>query len=119
MKIINALGGLHTVLYVTAGLIASININSILSFLGKLVTPIKSVYKVINAVNAGMVAANISGSGMGKVLSVVFGEITLSATAAQLAVGAVLGIALPIAATNVLWKKQDSAILTPQMPLAI
>lgn len=106
-ELVDAVGGLNTVLYVTAGIIASIKAESILSLIGKLATPIKSLISIISAINDGMVSANVSGKGLGRTLSVSFGEVTLSATAAQLAIGsivAILGVAL------ILWQKHKQAV---------
>lgn len=113
VKFINALGGLNTALFATAGILAVINAESILGFIKKLFAPLKILVTIISAINAGTIAANISGKGMGRTFSVAFGEITLSATTAQLAMGAFLAvIAVAVVAYKKLHKSTEELVAT-------
>lgn len=113
VKFANVLGGLNTALFATAGILAVINAESILGFIKKLFAPLKSLVTIISAINAGTIAANISGKGMGRTFSVAFGEITLSATAAQLAMGAFLAvITVAVVAYKKLHKSTEELVAT-------
>lgn len=95
-KVIDMIGGLNIVLGVTAGIIAVIKVDAIVALIGKLIAPLKTLISVVGAISKRLVATNVSGVGMGKTLSVAFGEVTLSATAAQAAIAGIL-VVIPIA----------------------
>ena len=85
MRVVDALGGLNTVLYVTAGIVATIKADTILATLLKLVAPIKAVIASIHAAQAAGVTA-------GQFISNAFNQIAVSASAAQIAVGAFFAV---------------------------
>ena len=97
--LINSLGGLNTVLYITAGLILTIKLDSIVSIVMKLIGLIPSLITMIVTFSTTLKTAWGHGLTLGSTLSAAFNAIGISASAAQIAVGAfvaVLGIALVI-----------------------
>ncbi len=85
MRVVDALGGLNTVLYVTAGIVATIKADAILATLLKLVAPIKAIIASIRAAQTAGVTA-------GQFISNAFNQIAASASAAQIAVGSFFAI---------------------------
>lgn len=85
-KVIDAIGGLNTVLKVTLGIIVAMNTKSIASFLTGLLKPIKSLIEI-------MTAAKAAGIGFGQAMSNAFAQASAGATAFQTALG-VVGIAI-------------------------
>ena len=85
-KIIDAVGGLNTVLKVTLGIVVAMNTNSIAKFLTGLVSPIKSIIDVVSA-------AKIAGIGFGQAMTNAFAQATAGATTFQISLG-VIGIAM-------------------------
>ena len=111
--LINSLGGLNTVLYITAGLILTIKLDSIVSIVMKLIGLIPSLITMIITFSTTLKTAWGHGLTLGSTLSAAFNSIGISASAAQIAVGAfvaVLGIAL--VAINSFRQAQDEAIRT-------
>lgn len=84
-RIINVIGGLNTVLYVTAGIIATIKADALLATLLKLVAPIKAII-------VSLQAARTAGVTTGQFISNAFNQIAASASAAQIAVGAFFAV---------------------------
>ena len=101
VKVVNALGGLNTVLYVTVGLIATINaeslyhsITKIVGNIGKFSSDILGFFQIFRD---GFKTAQAAGAGLFGSLKAGFTSVSALASTAQLAVGAfvaVLGIAL-------------------------
>lgn len=111
--LVGALGGLNTVLYITAGLILTIKLDSIVSIVMKLIGLIPSLITMIITFSTTLKTAWGHGLTLGSTLSAAFNSIGISASAAQIAVGAfvaVLGIAL--VAINSFRQAQDEAIRT-------
>lgn len=95
--IVDKLGGLNTVLYITAGLVLTIKLDSIVAIVMKLIGLIPSLISLIVTFTTTLKAAWGHGLTLGSTLSAAFNSIGISASAAQIAVGAfvaVLGIAL-------------------------
>lgn len=96
MKVVDALGGLNTVLYVTVGLIATIKADAILGRLKLLTVPIQNLILNIGVFNEAFTAAFAASraQGIGRIssgvkgLSAGFNTLTSSVSAAQIAVGA-------------------------------
>ena len=116
-QIIDKIGGLNTVLYVTLGILATIKADSILSFITgiipKTIALVTTLWSNVVELAATFVAAKASGLTMGQSISAAFNAIGVSASAAQIAVGAfvaILGIAL--VAINSFRQAQDEAIRT-------
>ena len=84
-RIINAVGGLNTVLYITAGIIATIKADALLATLLKLVAPIKAIITSLQAARA-------AGVKTGQFISNAFNQIAASASTAQIAVGAFFAV---------------------------
>ena len=84
-KVIDKIGGLNTVLKVTAGIIAIIKADSIVSFLSKLTKPIGSIISSIGE-------AQKAGISAGKFISNAFNQIAVSASTAQIAVAAFVAV---------------------------
>ena len=111
--LVDKLGGLNTVLYITAGLILTIKLDSIVSIVMKLIGLIPSLITMIITFSTTLKTAWGHGLTLGSTLSAAFNSIGISASAAQIAVGAfvaVLGIAL--VAINSFRQAQDEAIRT-------
>lgn len=109
--LVGALGGLNTVLYITAGLILTIKLDSIVSIVMKLIGLIPSLITMIITFSTTLKTAWGHGLTLGSTLSAAFNSIGISASAAQIAVGAfvaVLGIALMI--VNSMKQAQDEAV---------
>jgi len=85
MRVVDALGGLNTVLYITAGIVATIKADTILATLLKMVAPIKAII-------ASMRAAQAAGVTTGQFISNAFNQIAASASTAQIAVGSFFAI---------------------------
>lgn len=94
-RVIEAIGGLNTVLGITVGIIAVIKADAVAGFLGKLITPIKAIISAIGALIASITAARAAGVTAGQFISNAFNQIAVSASTAQLAMGAI-GIALAV-----------------------
>jgi len=84
-RIINVVGGLNTVLYVTVGIVATLKAEALLATLLKLVAPIKAII-------ASMQAARAAGVTAGQFISNAFNQIAASASTAQIAVGAFFAV---------------------------
>ena len=111
--LVDKLGGLNTVLYITAALILTIKLDSIVSIVMKLIGLIPSLITMIITFSTTLKTAWGHGLTLGNTLSAAFNSIGISASAAQIAVGAfvaVLGIALM--AINSFKQAQDEAIRT-------
>lgn len=85
MRVVDALGGLNTVLYVTARVVATIKADTILATLLKLVAPIKAIIASIRAAQAAGVTA-------GQFISNAFNQIVAITSAAQIAVWAFFAV---------------------------
>lgn len=92
-KVIDAVGGLNTVLGVTLGIVVAINSKSIASFLLNLIKPIKSIIE-------GFSAAKAAGLGFKQVITNAFAQATAGATTFQTALGAI-GIALAVLSVGI------------------
>lgn len=78
-RVINVIGGLNTVLYVTAGIIATIKADALLATLLKMIAPIKAIVTSLQAAHA-------AGVTKGQFISNAFNQIAASASTAQIAV---------------------------------
>ena len=97
--IVDAIGGLNTVLYVTAGLILTIKLNSVINIITNILGVIPSLIAGIKTFSGTLKTAWGHGMTLGSTLSAAFDSIGISASAAQLAVGAfvaVLGISIAV-----------------------
>lgn len=95
--LINSIGGLNTVLYVAAALILTIKLDSIVSIIMKIIGLIPALIALITTFTTTLRSAWSAGLTLGSSLSASFNAIGVSASAAQIAVGAfaaVLGICL-------------------------
>lgn len=92
-KVIDAVGGLNTVLGVTLGIVIAINSKSIAAFLLNLIKPIKSIVE-------GFSAARAAGLGFKQVITNAFAQATAGATTFQTALGAI-GIALAVLSVGI------------------
>lgn len=92
-KVIDAVGGLNTVLGVTLGIVIAINSKSIAAFLLNLIKPIKSIVE-------GFSAARAAGLGFKQVITNAFAQATAGATTFQTAIGAI-GIALAVLSVGI------------------
>lgn len=102
--VMDKIGGLNTILYLTLGILATIKADSIFSFIAgiipKIIGLVTTLWSNVTTLAATFVAARASGMSMGQSVSAAFAAIGVSASAAQVAVGAfvaVLGLALVIA----------------------
>lgn len=110
-KLISTIGGLNTVLVVTAGIIATIKADAILASLVKMGARIKSLGETVILLGmefkGSFMAARQSGATLASSLSAGFKSITASATAAQIAVGAFMAIiAAAVVAVNLIQKAE-------------
>lgn len=100
INVVNALGGLNTVLFVTAGLIATIKAEALIGILKKLFSPIISLTALLQALSTNEVLTAREGKGLSRTFTILAGSAdtaALSISAAQIAIGSlvtVLGIAL-------------------------
>ena len=94
-RVIDAIGGLNTVLGVTAGIIVTINAAGIADMLKKLATPIKSVTALVSTFAESISVAKKNGQSFGAGMSNAFAAATAGASKFQLALGAI-GIALTV-----------------------
>ena len=95
--LIGSIGGLNTVLYITAALILTIKLDSIVSIIMKIIGLIPALITLITTFTTTLRSAWSAGLTLGSTLSASFNAIGVSASAAQIAVGAfaaVLGICL-------------------------
>lgn len=99
--VIDKIGGLNTILYLTLGILATIKADSIFSFITgvipKIIGLVTTLWSNVATLAATFVAAKASGMTMGQSVSAAFKAIGVSASTAQVAVGAfvaVLGICL-------------------------
>ena len=95
--LINFIGGLNTALYVAAALILTIKLDSIVSIIMKIIRLIPALITLITTFTTKLRSAWSAGLTLGSTLSASFNAIGVSASAAQIAVGAfaaVLGICL-------------------------
>lgn len=109
-KVINVLGGLRTVLFSVAGVIAIIKADSIVNALKNILTPLKAIITLASNIKtaastfatlrtnaAAASAAGVEGAGVFAKMAAALNSVGISASAAQVAVGAlvaVLGVAL-------------------------
>lgn len=103
-KVIDAVGGLNTVLGITAGLLISINRAKIAASLASLVAPIKNLITLISDIRA-------SGITTGKAITTMFAQATASATGFQAALG---WIGIAIAVVPLVVKGIQSLIVTQE-----
>lgn len=100
VNVVNALGGLNTVLFVTAGLIATIKAEALIGVLKKLFSPIVSLTTLLRALSTNEVLAAWEGKGLSRTFTILAGSAdtaVLSISTAQIAIGslvAILGVAL-------------------------
>lgn len=109
VNVINALGGLNTVLYVTTGLIATIGAEKLILTLKKLFSPIITLTTFLHALSQAEVIAGWDGKGLSRTFRILAGDantLAISVSTAQIAVGALvaaLGIGIALYAKH----KQD------------
>lgn len=94
-KVIDVLGGLNTVLAVTAGIVVSINAGSIVDGLKRLSSPIKSLISLISLFSQSLTIAKTNGQGFGVAMSNAFSAATVGATKLQAALG-IIGVAFAV-----------------------
>lgn len=99
--IMDKIGGLNTILYVTLSILATIKADNIFNFITGIVPKIISLITALTSkiliFSQGLAAAKVSGMSMGEGVAAAFNSIGISASAAQVAVGAfmaILGIAI-------------------------
>lgn len=94
-RVIDALGGLNTVLAVTAGIVVSINAGSIVDGLKRLSSPIKSLISLVSLFSQSLTIAKANGQGFGVAMSNAFSAATVGATKLQAALG-IIGVAFAV-----------------------
>lgn len=94
-QVIDALGGLNTVLAVTAGIVVAINAGSIIDGLKRLSSPLKSLTSLVSLFSQSLIIAKANGQGFGVAMSNAFAAATAGATKLQAALG-IIGIAFAV-----------------------
>lgn len=95
MKIVNAIGGLNTVLNTTVAIIALINAEAIFTRIGKLISPIASLIKIIAILNTNTKQFNVTGTKLKRTIEMTTGAVdglSVSISTAQIAMAAILAI---------------------------
>ncbi len=106
INVVNALGGLNTILFVTTGLIATIKAEALIGILKKLFSPIISLTTLLRALSQAEVLAWREGKGLSSTFNILAGNANtaaLSISAVQIAVGllvAALGVGIALYAKN-------------------
>lgn len=100
-NVVDAVGGLNTVLVLTAGIIASIKIDKIISFLSKIPTYTSSVSSFFASIYAGFVSAKSSGSSTLSAITAGLKQAGIAASSLQIALTAAFAvISIAIMAIN-------------------